>query len=308
MFFLPTLIVVTISLLYMFIGLLLGRFHKVQPEHLKSYSALLLYVCGPFMVINSFLNVDYTPERAVNMGLFFVITLLIQALFGGILALILRKKMHTSKARMICVCAICGNVGFFGLPLIQALFPGEALVMAYSSLFVMSMNVVAFTFGVYCVTGDRKHMSLKSALLNPTSIAIYISLPLFFLKVTAADLGKFSVIPDILGKMTTPICMILLGVRLSAANLKKLFTRPFVYMGCFLKLIVFPLFAYLCVAFLPLDPTFKVSVIILSACPSAAIVSSLAELYQVEEENAANVVLFASLLCVITLPVMGLIV
>ena len=63
MYFLPTLIVVLISLIYMFIGFLLGKSKKVTTDNLKVLSTILIYVCGPCMVINSFLNVDFDDRH-----------------------------------------------------------------------------------------------------------------------------------------------------------------------------------------------------------------------------------------------------
>ena len=137
---------------------------------------------------------------------------------------------------------------------------------------------------------------------------MYISLPLFFLKINSNMLGEFSIIFSLLAKMTTPICMIMLGCRLAYANFKNLFNRSFVYIACIVKLIIFPLISYLIIYFIPFfDDVFKASIFVLTACPSAALVASIAELYQIEEENAANVVLFSTVICVITLPLLMLI-
>ena len=82
-------------------------------------------------------------------------------------------------------------------------------------------------------------------------------------------------------------------------------STPFAYVGSGIKLVAYPLFAFLCVRFVPgLDDTFKACVLVLSAAPSAAVVLSLAELHRCEQENSAAVLLLSTLLCVITLPVM----
>ena len=82
----------------------------------------------------------------------------------------------------------------------------------------------------------------------------------------------------------------------------------FVYVTCLLKLIVFPLFAFLCVNFLPFaDDVLKASVVLLAMTPSGAIIESLAELHECEQEFAANVVLLTTILSVITIPIMAFI-
>ncbi|UKI51176.1 MAG: AEC family transporter [Clostridium sp.] len=131
-----------------------------------------------------------------------------------------------------------------------------------------------------------------------------VALPLFIFNIDFP-----SVIDNTLGllaKMVTPMCMFILGIRLGVSNIKSLLTRPFVYITCLLKLVVFfPLFAYLCVYFIPgLSDMFKISVFVLSAAPTGAIIVSLAEMYGLEQELSANVVLLTTILSIITLPLL----
>ena len=106
--------------------------------------------------------------------------------------------------------------------------------------------------------------------------------------------------------ITTPLCMIILGIRLATVSFKKLFTRPIIYAVCACKLIIFPLFCYLAVYFIPLQESFKASILILSAVPCAAVILSMAEIHQSETELAANCVLLSTLLCFITIPLLVL--
>lgn len=306
--FLTTLFVVLIAMLYMIIGFAVKKFKLAKTEHLKTLSGILIYVLGPCMTINAILSVDYSLDNLAKMGIFFLVSLLLQVLFAIFMWLIIRKKMAISEYRVTLIASIFGNVGFFGLPLIQSLFPDSPIVLAYSSIFVLTMNILAFTLGSYAITGDKKYMSIKKAFLNPTTIAILIALPLYLCKVNINDLDVFGDAIGLLGKMTTPVCMIILGIRLASVSLKKLVSRPFVYVACGLKLIVFPLFCLLLVYFLPfLDKELKLSIFVLAATPSAAVIQSLSEMYGVCEEDTANIVLFATVLCVITIPILMLI-
>lgn len=63
----------------------------------------------------------------------------------------------------------------------------------------------------------------------------------------------------------------------------------------------------MCLFLAILDETFKSCILILSAAPSGAIILSLAELHDTEQELCANVVLLTTILCVITIPLLLLI-
>lgn len=294
-------------LVYMVCGYGLVKFNKGESSHAKSLSGLLVYVCTPAMIVNAFQKLEYAPEYLVKSLLFFVVSLAIQLLFFAILFLVFRKKYKDPKFRILSAGGILGNCGFFGYPLLTGIFPNEPIAGCYSTIFMVSMNLLVFTIGVYLITTEKKYISIKSALFNPPVLGIVIAIPLYILQF------KFnSTVGDtvaLFAKMSTPLCMIVLGMRLASMSIKKTFTSTFAYATSAIKLIAFPLFAYLCVAFLPfVDDVFKVSMYVLCATPCAAVILTQAELHECEQKLAANVVLLSTLLSLITIPVMLLIV
>jgi len=100
--------------------------------------------------------------------------------------------------------------------------------------------------------------------------------------------------------------MLILGIRLATVSLKKILTRPLVYAISFSKMVVYPLFCYALVYFLPLSFPFKASMLILSSVPCASVILNLAELHRSETELAANCVLVSTLMCFLTIPVLTL--
>lgn len=299
---------VLLALLYMIPGFFLCKIKKVTAEHLPSISGILIYVCSPCMVVSAFLSFEFTRENFINMGLFFLISLIVQVLFLGILFIVFKKKFAISKYRMLTIGSVLGNCGFFGLPLVKALMPDNPEVACYSSIYVVSMNLIVFTAGIYCLTTDKKYMSVKAAVMNPTFFALLVSLPLYLTNGSKWLPGIVLDGTSLLGKMTTPLCMLILGIRLATMDFKKLFTTPFVYLVCVGKLIVFPLFAYALVLFLPVPPSFKASMLILAATPCASIILNLAEIHKKEPEMSANCILLSTILCIVTIPFLSLLI
>ncbi len=284
-------------------GYILCKANKASVSHAKGMSAVLLYIMNPAMLIHSFLQLEYSNENLIKLGKYFCATLITQLLFLGILYLLFRRKYADAKYRILTAGGVLGNVGFMGMPLIASIFPNEPIVSCYSSINVMSMNLIVFTIGVYLITNNTEYVKIKNAIFNPTTLAIIASLPLFLLQVKLSDTVLNAI--SILAKSVTPMCMIILGMRLSASKLKDVFSRPFVYATATFKLILFPIFAFFLVKFMPfLDPVAKTTVIVLTTVPAGAVIESLAELHECEQEFAANVVLLTTLISVITIPVM----
>ncbi len=297
---------VLLTLIFIVPGFIICKMKKAMADHLSTMSAVLVYICAPCMIVNSFLQLDFTWGGFGQMALFFAVTLVLQIVFMLILYLICRKKYADSRYRILTIGSVLGNVGFFGLPIVKALLPNNPEVMCYSSVYVLSMNVLVFTMGVFCLTNDKKFMTVKAVVFNPTTLGLVIALPLYFFGVKRYLPEIMTNAVQLLSNMTTPLCMIILGIRLATVSFKNLFTRPVIYLICALKLIVYPLFCYLAVCFLPLAFSFKASILILSAAPCASVILSMAEMHHAETELAANCVLFSTLFCFATLPVLVL--
>lgn len=297
---------VLLTLLYIIPGFIACKVKKASADHLSTLSTILVYICSPCMIISSFMSLEFSTENLINMGLFFVIVLVLQILFMMIPFFLFRKKYEDSKYRILTIGSVFGNVGFFGLPIIKALMPNNPEVTCYSSIYVIAMNILLFTVGVYCLTKNKKYISVKSAILNPSMIGFIIAFPLFIFGAKSWMPELLSGGISLLGTMTTPLCMLILGIRLGTVSIKKLFSRPMVYIICLCKLILFPLFCYSAVIFLPLPESFKLSVLILSGVPCASVILGMAEIHHSETELSANCVLVSTLLCLFTIPLLTL--
>ena len=297
---------VLLMLLYLLPGFLLCRSKKVRPEHLSTPSVILLYVCGPGMFLNALIDLDVTPELTARMGLFILFSLLGETALMLIILLLLGKRRREFGLRMLSIASVMGNVGFFGMPVVRALFPDAPEAAVYSCMFNVSLNLVAWTVGIFTLTGEKKYISLKAALLNPSVLAAAAGFVLYLLKSNAwlPDLlrGGFRT----LGAMSTPLCMLILGIRLASMNPKKLFTTPLIWLISAGKLIVFPLFCWALTLPFNLDPVFRGSILILAATPCASILLTLAEIHHHGQDIAANCALLSTLLSVITIPLLSL--
>lgn len=299
---------VLVTLFYILPGYLVCKIGKAKTEHLAGMSGVLIYACSPCMIISSFLALDFRAQDLRNMAIFFVLSLAVQIAFMAVIYLFIRKKSQNPTYRLMTVGMVLGNVGFFGLPIVKALLPNHPEVACYSAVYVVTMNLLVFTVGVFCLTGEKKYMSLRAAICNPTVLGFAVGFPLYLLGVgpllPAPLVGSIT----LLGSMSTPLCMIILGIRLATIRFQTLFTKPAVYLICFGKLILFPLFAFAAVSFLPLDPALKASMLILSATPCASVIFNLAEMHHGETELSANCVLLSTVICFLTIPLLTLLI
>lgn len=286
-------------------GFFLTKANVLKEEHIKGFAVFLLYVCSPALSIYSFQQAEYNMEILINIGILLLVTTFMQVLIMGIGFLINIKTYKIDGAsRVATVAAAFGNVGFFGVPILQALLPDHPEAMVYSAVMSVMMNLIGWTLGMFMMSGDRKHVSVKNFLINPTTLCLLIALPLFF---TNTSLPKPVMnFVEFFSKMSTPTAMTVLGMRLAFVKFRDLMDYRQV-VAIFLKLIALPLITFGIMYALPVDETLKISTYILSCMPPAAITLNFAELSNTSPKTAANIVVVGSLLVAITLPVLLLI-
>ena len=286
-------------------GFFLTKANVLKEEHIKGFAVFLLYVCSPALSIYSFQQAECNMEILINIGILLLVTTFMQVLIMGIGFLINIKTYKIDGAsRVATVAAAFGNVGFFGVPILQALLPDHPEAMVYSAVMSVMMNLIGWTLGMFMMSGDRKHVSVKNFLINPTTLCLLIALPLFF---TNTSLPKPVMnFVEFFSKMSTPTAMTVLGMRLAFVKFRDLLDYRQV-VAIFLKLIALPLITFGIMYALPVDETLKISTYILSCMPPAAITLNFAELSNTSPKTAANIVVVGSLLVAITLPVLLLI-
>lgn len=286
-------------------GFFLTKANVLKEEHIKGFAVFLLYVCSPALSIYSFQQAECNMEILINIGILLLVTTFMQVLIMGIGFLINIKTYKIDGAsRVATIAAAFGNVGFFGVPILQALLPDHPEAMVYSAVMSVMMNLIGWTLGMFMMSGDRKHVSVKNFLINPTTLCLLIALPLFFTN-TSFPKPVMNFV-EFFSKMSTPTAMTVLGMRLAFVKFRDLMDYRQV-VAIFLKLIALPLITFGIMYALPVDETLKISTYILSCMPPAAITLNFAELSNTSPKTAANIVVVGSLLVAITLPVLLLI-
>lgn len=286
-------------------GFLLTKFKLLKEDHIKGFAVFLMYVCSPALSLYSFQQAQCNADMLKNIGILILIAIVMQFVLLGLAYLINIRDFKTNPAaRVATVATVFGNVGFFGVPMLHALLPDHPEAVIYSALLSVLMNLVGWTVGMFMLSGDKSLVSIKRFLINPTTICLLISLPLYFTN-TALPAGIMNWV-EFFSKMSTPLAMTILGMRMAFVRPKELFTDYHQYLAIILKLVIFPLLVFGVLYALPVDPTLKLAIFILWAMPPAAVTLNYAELTDTAPKTAANIVILGSLFCVVTLPVLML--
>lgn len=301
-------------------GFILGKMRSVNTESaVKFLSVMLLYILQPFVTFDSFLNTAYDPEVLINIVIVFVFTCVT---IGAVLAVgsfaMRFTKFGKDVGGVIAYGGAFGNVGYMCIPFLQLMAPGDYVIILYATVSVVAFNLMAWTVGNFALTGDKRHISLKRALLNPPTLSFILALPLFLLNLnflkaeglTGAALKIVSGIQEVIGlfsDMVGSLAMVLLGLKLADIRFGELFADGRVYIAVGIKLIFFPLFGVALTALMSLFmnvESISLNLIAISAMPCAQNVIMFSTLYDKDSALAAKEVTVSTLLSIVTIPVM----
>ncbi len=308
--FLSTFLIVLLVIALAVPGFALKKAKLLPDGASNALAVLLLYVAQPFLMVSSLLNKTFTTSLLPDFAAvaLFAVGLQLMLYF---LSKLFFVKVKEEPTRRICVASsYLGNVGFMGIPVMKALFPSDDTIILYTVIFNIVFNAMTWTLAVYAITGDKSKIKPVKILLNPPTIATVLALPFFFCNVSVPD----NVLATIgyLGDMTLPLSMVILGIRLADIKFTRLFTGAPVYGVALVKLVVSPLAALgvmlLVRLLIPIETTVIVALFIIFAMPSASSALNFAEMYGGDCDTAAKATLTNTLFCVLTIPILSLLI
>lgn len=292
---------VIILFLIILVGVYASKKKIITDEGNKNLSSFLLNIALPFLILSSF-NYNISKEEIHNAILIFfysaaihIFLILVSKLFC------LKYKKDTS---IVTRCAlIYSNAGFMGYPLMAGLY-GKIGVF-YTAIYGIPYNILLFTYGTMLFSKtsskENKKDSIKKIILNPGIISIVLGSILLITNIKLPY--PLSQAISLVGNMTTPIAMLIVGAMLSNINFKEMFKEPIVYYISFIKLIIIPLLVFALVTLLGSTRLLRSICVLLEATPAAVVCSAFATQYNLEKDLAAKLVFVTTLFSIITIPI-----
>ena len=287
---------VVVLFLIALVGLLCRKLRYLTDETVHGITALVLNVSLPCMIVHS-MQRPFSREIVSQ----FILTLLLSmalitvCLFGGFF--LFRSRLYAKRSVLANLMAF-SNCGFMGYPIIQAVNPS---LMIFAVAYNVGYNFISWTFGIALFSGGKK-LHLRKALLTPAVIASFIGFAAFCLQITFPVMISETL--SLLGGLTTPLTMLLIGTRLYGIHFHDLGDMDY-HLIALLRLILIPLAVYLILKPLPFDDSIQSTLFILTAMPCATLVSMQAEMYGGDAVFASRAVAWTTLVSVFSIPLLS---
>lgn len=296
-------------------------------------SQLVMSVTLPALILDSVLSSTQLPS-AHDIGLTLGYAALYFLLIGSVSFLITRVVYRgvpsvTRGAHEFMM--IYGNTGFLGYAVLAAVLDPSAVL--YAAIFNIVFNITVFSYGVMLVSGDKpdarqagrrdrsgepaepaskKHSwqdhvrALGRTLTKPALIASYIAVVLALCGIT--DSGPIGQTCDLLGGMTVPAAMLVIGSSIAKMPIKEMLFDKWSYLTAAIRLIVAPLLVFGVFRLFTHDAFILAIMVMLAAMPVASNGTMLCLAYRGDTRAVARGTFLTTIFSMITLPLIALLV
>lgn len=349
------------------LGYILVKVKVFKQEWKSVLNNLVLKVALPALAIKGFMSnitIKQLTEQGVILGIsfgFYIILLIIAELWirffpkllpakfrvksqsnfseqnnsisGKIADSITNSKSQddlTKRSLVIWMMLIFGSTTFFGMPIINVLYPGDGVMAA--GIWNIGYRVFLYSYCFMVMAGlkfnkENIASSMKSAFLNPIVIATFLGLILwltqlipgassFGVNFTSGTNGWFNLgktMPYIskpfetLSNLASPLVWLSIGMTLASSSILSATKDKWVWIFSIEKLILIPLLIF--AIMIPLvdqnivSKAVAISMVIFAATPPATVVLAYSMQYKVCENFASQCSALSTLLAIILIPV-----
>lgn len=295
---------VTVSLPIL-LGWCISKLGFMKAEFERELSRLLLQVALPCLVLSSALGDDVQLPSIADtfslMGLS-VAMYAVAIVIAFTVTAALRVPKGTECSYRFAV--IFGNAGFIGFPVISAVLGKQALL--YASIALIPLNIFMFTVGVMLFSGaqgglKKQLRNLAACCKNPGLIASVVVLIVVLTGWT--DWGVVGDSISIVGTMTTPAALLLMGSSIAKYRPFEMLTNWRAYVAVAFRLVVVPVACLVVARLWPgMTPMFITTLVLEMAMP----VGSNGTLYCLQYGKDARPMMqctFLSIICsILTIP------
>lgn len=282
------------------LGYFLNKIKLFDTNLNQKLNKLLLNVTTPALVLASVSSINPSSNNSeVSLVLFVaIIVFALLPFISYVIVRIMRIPIHQRGLYMFMT--IFSNIGFMGFPVMKAIFGNKAVF--YTSIFNMIFNFLVFTLGIVLINyGTANQIKLKGKnLLSPGIISSIAALIVHFSGIQLPTVFKSTL--EMVGNITTPVAMMLIGSTLANINIKEVFTELRIYPYTIVKQLLIPFAAYPILKYFIASPLVLGVALINLAMPVGNSAVLFANEYDRDVTLAAKSVFITTLISVFTIP------
>lgn len=289
--------------LIMTLGFVLNKTGIIDKNANGKLSGLISKVTAPLLVLSSVLSSSPSNRRGV---LFVIIAGFIMYVCFIIFAKIVVKVLGFPKKDKFLyeTMLVFSNNAFMGYPVIQSILGTEAIF--FTAMLHFSFNIFIFSYGINNIAksgeGESKSGFDFKKLINPGFILALFALVIYLTGIR--DNGVIYETVYMVGNVTSPLSMIVLGASLAMYPIKKCISDWRSYIFAAIRLIVLPVITFFACKILNVTPFFTIIATITNGMPVASLVLMIGNQYNIDTEVIIKNIFVTTVLSTFTVPIL----
>lgn len=301
-----------IIFLLILVGAIIYKLGHLTKESTRDLSWIVVNVTNPITMLVAAIE-DNEKISNFELGIAFmalVLVYIILGIFAYLLPIILR--IEKSERYSYNFMGVFANVGFIGIPFCSAVLGVHSLI--YVTLCIFVFNIIAYSVGMSVMrkigkvqNPDVDFGSSKISIfdiINTGTVMSVLTILIYVSNIRLPLIMESTL--SYIGRCTTFISMVVLGVSVAQVSLKEIFSGGKIYIFIVIRQILIPIvLLYILRMFLTNDLMVK-TIIILSAMPCANMPLMMAKQFKVNDTTLSKGIILTTLLSVITIPIVSL--
>jgi len=298
----------------MAVGFAAGRLGVLKTDTTRSLSRFLVDFTLPAIIVMS-MQRPFSPElRDQALRILLVSSVVYAASFPLAYAVTAAYRKASGPELGVHRFAMCfSNVAFMGFPVAEALLGKESLFIL--SIYNIPFQLLAFSVGIVMIAGRRTGQGVEArapgaralaslkVLKNPAIASALVGFALFLGSVRIPE--PFSSALELLGGMTTPLAMVVIGAVLSQTRLAGVARNRRLWLTSAYRLVAFPVLVLAGARAMGLSGLELSVPVLVAAMPAAANCTILAGVYGGDEVTASGLVFATTALSLLTIPLVA---
>ncbi|UKK57071.1 AEC family transporter [Prevotella communis] len=285
------------------VGYAAGKLRYMGGDFDRKLSSLVINWTCPALILSSSMTGDLPDRQYILplLGISVLTYVVLTALAWGFSRLLTKRIEHRG---ILSFAMVFGNVGFMGYPVVASIFGHQAVF--YAAVLNVVNTFAVFTIGTMMITGgegsDRERFN-KKVLYSTPMLSAYLSMLIVALGIDYIP-GYVSQPLTMIGNITVPAALLIIGSSMSQLPLRALLGTPVVYATTLLRLAVLPLGVHFLCRALGFDPFVTNINTVVIAMPVATYGTILCLKYGRDTTLIAELTFITTLLSMLTIPLL----
>lgn len=282
------------------IGYFLRRRGTIDDIFYDRMSSFVVNVTMPLMILASVLK-SGTEASLDTLSVMWACIILLAGLPAAAWAVTtvfpIKKEIKSLYRFML----MYPNIGFMGFPMLRSIFGDRSMLGA--SIINMCSNVSMFTLGRAVMSGKTGRDSFSlSSMINPGVIASLAAVFCYLIKLQCPPVIVNAL--DLVGGMTTPLAMLLIGAVLAKIPAKSILADVPAWLFAVLFQLLIPAALYPLLKLAVADELIRGIALVVAAMPVANCAVLFASEYHQDEVFAAKCLFTSTIISIVTIPLL----